>query len=79
MIGHLGHFLLDLFGQIWTQGIFRYILGPILVIFEICYFLTIPGPFEYLSENGCRQKTKVFLMKEQQILPYQFIFRREGP
>ena len=24
----------------------------ILVIFEICQFLTIPGPFEYFSENG---------------------------
>ena len=30
----------------------RCILGPILVIFEICQFLTIPGPFEYFSENG---------------------------
>ena len=56
MIGHLGHFLLDLFGQIWTQGTLRYILRPILVIFEICYFLTIPGTFEYFSENGCSQK-----------------------
>ena len=26
-------------------------LGPFLVIFEICQFLTIPGPFEYFSEN----------------------------
>ena len=43
MIGHLGHFLLDFFGQIWTQGTLRHILGPILVIFEICQFLTIPG------------------------------------
>ena len=39
MIGHLGHFLLDFFGQIWTQGTLRHILGPILVIFEICHFL----------------------------------------
>ena len=49
-IGHLGHFLLDFLAQIWTQGTFRHILGPILVIFEICQFLTIPGPFEYFSE-----------------------------
>ena len=48
----LGHFLLDFFGQIWTQRTLRRILGPILVIFEICQFLTIPGPFEYFSENG---------------------------
>ena len=35
-------------------------LGPILVIFEICQFLTIPGPFEYFPENGWSQKIKVF-------------------
>ena len=35
-IGHLGHFLLDFLGQIWTQGTLRHILGPILVTFEIC-------------------------------------------
>ena len=52
MIGHLGHFLLDFLGQTWTQGTLRHILGPIVVIFEICQFLTIPGPFEYFSENG---------------------------
>ena len=56
---------LDFFGQIWTQGTLRHILGPILVIFEICQFLTIPGPFEYFSENGWSQKIKVFSMKEQ--------------
>ena len=61
-IGHLGHFLSDFLAQIW---ILRHILGPILVIFEICHFLTIPGPFEYFSENGWSQKIKVFLMKEQ--------------
>ena len=55
-IGHLGHFLLDFLGQNWTQGTLRHILGPILVIFEICQFLTIPGPFEYFSENGWSQK-----------------------
>ena len=51
-IGHFGHFLLDFFVQIWTQEILRHILGPIQVIFEICQFLMIPGPFEYFSENG---------------------------
>ena len=74
-----GHFLLDFFGQIWTQGTLRHILGPILVIFEICQFLTIPGPFEYFSENGWSQKFKVFSMKEQSLPPYQFSFRRRGP
>ena len=39
MIGHLGHFLLDFFSQIWTQGTLRYILGPSLAIFEKCHFL----------------------------------------
>ena len=48
MIGHLGHFLLDFLGQIKTQGTLRHILGPILVICEICQFLMIAGPFEYL-------------------------------
>ena len=47
MIGHLGHFCLDFFGQIWTQGTLRHILGSILVIFEICHFLAISLPFEY--------------------------------
>ena len=28
---------------------------PILVIFDTCHFLMIPGPFKYLSENGCSQ------------------------
>ena len=79
MIGHLGHFLLDIFGQIWTQGTLRHILGPILVIFEIYPFLTIPGPFEYFSENGCSQKIKVFSVKERSLSPYQFSFRRRGP
>ena len=46
---------------------YRHILGPILVIFEICQFLTIPGPFEYFSENGWSQKIKVFSMKERSL------------
>ena len=69
MIGHLGHFLLDFLAQIWTQGTLRHILGPILVIFEICQFLTIPGPLEYFSENGWSQKIKVFSMKERSLPP----------
>ena len=76
MIGHLGHFFLDFFGQIWTQGTLIHILGPIMVIFEICQFLMIPGPFEYFSENGWSQKIKVFLMKERLLPPYWFSFRR---
>ena len=47
---------LDFLAQIWTQGTLRHILGPFLAIFEICQFLTIPGPFEYFSENGWLQK-----------------------
>ena len=69
MIGHLGHFLLDFLAQIWTQETLSHILGPILVIFQICQFLTIPGPFEYFSENGWSQKIKVFSMKEQLLAP----------
>ena len=38
-------------GQIWTQWTLRHIIGPILVIFDICHFLTIPEPFEYFLEN----------------------------
>ena len=53
--------------KIWTQGTLRHILGPILVIFEICQFLMIPGPFEYFSENGWSRKIKVFLMKERSL------------
>ena len=79
MIGHLGHFLLDFLAEIWTQETLTYILGPILVTFEICQFLTIPGPFEYFSENGWSQKIKVFSMKELSLPPYQFGFRRRGP
>ena len=56
MIGDLGHFCLEFFGQIWTQETLRHILGPILVIFEICHFLTISGLFEYLTENGWFQE-----------------------
>ena len=57
----------DFFGRIWTQWTLRHILGPILVIFDICHFLTIPGPFECFWENGWSQKIKVFSMKEQSL------------
>ena len=39
----------------------RHILGPILVIFEICQFLTIPGPFEYFSNNWVVSENQSFL------------------
>ena len=68
-----------LFCSIWTQRTLRHMLGPILVIFEICQFLTIPGPFEYFSENGWSQKIKVFSMKERSLPPYRFSFRGEVP
>ena len=61
MIGHLGHFLLDVFAQIGTKGTLRHILGPILVIFEICHFLVIPGLFKNFSENGWCQKITFYL------------------
>ena len=69
-IGHLGHFLLDFLAQIWTQGTLRHILGPILVIFEICQFLTIPGPFEYFSENGWSQENHILLRNRWPIPGY---------
>ena len=56
-IGHL-NWPFGIFGQIWAQGTLRDILGPILVIFEMCHFLTVPGPFEYFSENGALRKLK---------------------
>ena len=62
------------FAQIWTQGTLRHIL----VIFEICHFLAIPGPFKYFSENGWSQKIKVFSMKERSLPPNWFSFRRTG-
>ena len=70
---------LGLFGSNLDTRTLRHILGPILVIFEICQFLTIPGPFEYFSENWWSQKIKVFSMKEQLLPPYRFSFRRRGP
>ena len=61
MIGHLGHFLLDLLAQIWTQGTLRHILGPFLVIFEICQFLTISGPFEYFFRKWVVSENQSFI------------------
>ena len=52
------------FGSNLDTRTLGHILGPFLVIFEICQFLMIPGPFEYFSENGWSQKIKVFSMKE---------------
>ena len=69
MIGHLGHFILDFLAQIYTQGTLTHILGPILVIFEICQFLTIPGPFEYFSENGQSHKNQKFLNEGAIVTP----------
>ena len=80
MIGHLGHFLLDFLGQIWTQGTLRHILGPILVTFEICQFLTIPGLFEYFSENGWSQKNRILLRNGWPIPGYSdLVLGRRGP
>ena len=62
MIGHLGHFLLNFFGQMWTQGTLRHMLGLILVIFKICQFLMISGPFEYFSENQSFLNKRVIVM-----------------
>ena len=73
-IGHLGHFHLDFLAQIWTQGTLRHILGPILVIFEICQYLTIPGPFEYFSENGWSHKITFYLKTDGRHLDIQIWF-----
>ena len=64
MIGHLGHFLLDFFGQIWTEGTLRHILGSVMVIFEICHFLMIPVLFDYFFRKWMHSEVKVFSMKE---------------
>ena len=69
----------DYLDQIWSQGTLRHILGPTLVIFEICHFSTIPEPFQYFSENGCSQKIKVFLMKEQSLLLISLVLGGQVP
>ena len=36
--------------------------GPIMAIFDICPFLTAPGPFEYFSsENGVISENQRYL------------------
>ena len=47
-----------LFGSNLEQWTLRHILGPILVIFDICHFLTISGPFEYFQKMGALRKSK---------------------
>ena len=74
-----GTLSLDVFAQIWTKGTLRHILGPILVIFEICHFLMIPGPFEYFSENGWCQKITFYLEMDTHTWIFKFSFRRRGP
>ena len=44
-------------GHFWT-----FLLKPPQPLMGL--FLTIPGPFEYFSENEWSQKIKVFSMKE---------------
>ena len=61
------------------KGTLRHMLGPILVIFEICQFLTIPGPFEYFPENGGLRKSKFSQWRSNHYPPYRFSFRRRGP
>ena len=56
MIGHLGHFLLDFFDQIWTQGTLRHILGPILVIIEIVNFWRFQGRLSSFQKMGGLRK-----------------------
>ena len=58
MIAHLGHFFLDFLAQIWTQGTLRHILGPILVIFEICQLVMIPEPLSTFQKMGGLRKSK---------------------
>ena len=65
-----------LFGSQWTLW---HVLGPILVIFDICFFLTIPGLFEYFSENGCSEEIKLFSIRGQSSRPFMFNFSRTSP
>ena len=78
-IGNLGHFLLDFLGQIWTQWTLRHILGPILVIFDICHFLTIPGPFEYFQKMGALRKSKFSRLRSNRLGGLQFSLVCKGP
>ena len=60
--------LLVKFGQNGPWDISYYIFWSFLT----CHFLTIPGLFEYFSENGCPQKIKVFSKKERSFRPFAF-------
>ena len=46
--------------------------GPIMAIFDICQFLTAPGPFQYFSENGCFQKIKDISITVRRVPHIQF-------
>ena len=43
-----------------------------MAIFDICQFLTAPGPFEYFSENGCFQKIKDISIAVHRVPHIQF-------
>ena len=60
-MGHLGHFPLEFFSQIWTQDSLWHVLGPFLVNFDTCHFLATPGPFEYLCQNIDPSENQFFL------------------
>ena len=47
-ISQFGTLPFGFFCEIWTEGINTY---PCLATFEICQFITIPGPFEYFFEK----------------------------
>ena len=43
----------------WTQDTLRHMSGPIMAIFDICPFLTAPGPFEIFQKMGVFRKSKI--------------------
>ena len=43
-----------------------------MAIFDMCPFLTAPGPFEYFSENGCFQKIKDISITVRRVPHIQF-------
>ena len=44
-----------------------------MAIFDICPFLTAPGPFKYFSENGCLQKIKYISIMVWRVPHIQFL------
>ena len=44
-----------------------------MAIFDICQFLTAPGPFEYFSENGYFQKIKDISIMVRQVPAYSVL------